>query len=395
MIFKNLQEIKDKLETIDNEISSTYFVERDGTGMYAVRSNSKETTVQVTANNDGSYSVECKDNGNVNDEITIDDLMFACLKQYLPEISMMRAVRGSSLLNDLAFKCHVLVEGDRGSGKTYEANQIAMNSNAVIIRINGSPAVESFDLLGGPFPVSNDVISSNNCLMDLFKQGSNGNNGVGTMFVWKDGPLTRAFRLANNGSKVIIIFDELLRVPARELNILLSALSPIEGRYYLPTGRIIRIEGGIGVEETVTAPVDNVWIIATTNTGGDYEVDDIDPALYERFMPIRKDTTVSSLRTILTKVLSEKNFNTDISTALIAFYERMVESKNKGLVWRTPTVRTLARAVLLANTERQIKDYLANQYLLWCNKSSLTGLPDEDEKRSILKYIYDAFLGLD
>lgn len=373
------------ITTVGTEDTPTYAVKNSINVMYV--------SYNITPNKVEFYASECP----FTVDVTTDDIISGIIYQYHLDIqsaSAFKEVKSTSVLEKFAFKCPVLIEGDRGSGKTYEANAIAKKLGAYIIRLNGHPGMDAIEMLGCCYPVASNVLNSQNCLLDLFVKQADKNN-QGQLFVWKDGALTRAYRLASQGKKVILIFDELLRVNERELNVLLSALTPIDNKYILPTGRIERIDGGAGVEEVIECPVENLWIIATTNTGYQFSVGDLDPALQERFLPIRKDTTYQSLEKILKINADSRGFDyKETVTPLLSFYERMQDSLRRGLVDKLPTVRTLSRCILLASCENDVKNVLAQQTLYWCKRDPRTGKPDEREKRSILKYIYDAFLGL-
>ena len=186
--------------------------------------------------------------------------------------------------------------------------------------------------------------------------------------VWKDGGLTEAIRRAKQ-EKTILIIDELLRIPNRELNILLSALTPLRGEYHLRTGRMVKAENGIGAEETLSCPVENLFVIATTNVGGQFSVDAVDPALAERFVVIRKDTTNKDLTEILGKKIADKGFSKEALEHIIKFYDIMQNALIQELVEYTPTLRTLARSIELADEEKDIAIFLYKQSLLWVRRN--------------------------
>jgi len=102
-----------------------------------------------------------------------------------------------------AFKKHLRLEGDKGSGKTHIATQRGKDKPIREILIGWHEKFESIDFLG------------------QFIQRQNGS------LLWKDGALSQAFRLAQKGIRTILIIDEMLRIPKTELNRLKSALSTI------------------------------------------------------------------------------------------------------------------------------------------------------------------------
>lgn len=266
----------------------------------------------------------------------------------------------------LAFKVPILIEGHRGAGKTYGAFAFSEDLGIKPIVINGHADLESIDLLG--------YYIKHNLTQNADGQPINwANPTVSTStvsdLVWKDGPLTEAFRKAEKGEKVIIIFDELLRVPQKQLNLLLSALSPYKGEYHLRTSHVVSItDDGVALEEELTVPADNICFIGTTNVGDEYAVDDLDPALAERFIILRKDTDKGTLTRILTKKIEEKHFSSKLLGKLTEFWAICENLKRQDLLAHAPTVRTLSRAIDLANDEASVKEMVAMQALLWVGR---------------------------
>ena len=190
--------------------------------------------------------------------------------------------------------------------------------------------------------------------------------------------------------KTVLIIDEILRIRQRELSILLTALSPDEGMYRINTGRIVGIEDGIAYEEELECPVSNLCVVATTNVGSEYAVDEFDPALAERFVVLRKDTSEAKLKSILTDLAAKRKMPKTIPTKLITFYKKMVETQSRGLVNRTPTVRTLVRALELAKDSDDVKRAIKTQMLLWVARDS-EGRPVAEQVEDVTKLIERCF----
>ena len=302
-------------------------------------------------------------------------------------------------LKRFAFKIPVLVEGDRGSGKTYEAFAYAKSLGIEPSFVGGHAGIESIDLLGCLVPYAGQeskIEDTSVSAADFFSGdyqmniSSNNNNSL----IWKDGPIAEAFRKAQNGKKSILIIDELLRIPQRELNILLTALSPVHGKYNLRTGRILEVIDGVAREEVLSCDTRDLFVLATTNVGGQYAVDTIDPALAERFIVLRKDTEFDTLVSILKQKAREKGFNETLAEKAGLFLNRMTDAKEQGLIEEVPTLRTLSRAFDLAEKEDEVKDYIFDQHLLWVARD-VYGKPDKEQVRCVKRILEDIIDNLD
>ena len=298
-------------------------------------------------------------------------------------------------LKRFAFKIPVLLEGDRGSGKTYEAFEYAKSLNIEPSFVGGHAGIESIDLLGClvPYAGQESKIEDTSVSAADFFSGDyqmKVSSGHSNSLIWKDGPIAEAFRKAQNGEKAVLIIDELLRIPQRELNILLTALSPVHGKYNLRTGRILEVINGVAREEVLSCDTRNLFVLATTNVGGQYAVDTIDPALAERFIVVRKDTEVDTLIDILKNKAEEKGFHYTLAQKAGLFFEKMTNAKEQGLVAEAPTLRTLSRAFDLADKEEDVKDYILDQKLLWVDRD-VYGKPVKEQIELIERIINDYF----
>lgn len=275
------------------------------------------------------------------------------------------AKHASVELAECAFRVPVLFEGDRGAGKTHEAREFARTNGYPCIEVHGHEGVEATDLLGYLTPYGNGM-------------------------VWKDGRLSQAVRAAKK-KKVVLILDELLRVPVNELSILLSFLSPDQGVYRLPTGRILSVEDGVGTEETLECPVQNLCVVATTNVGAEYAVEALDPAIAERFVPMRKGTEKAKLTLILKAVAKSKSLPASTVTSLLSFFDKMTGACSRGLMHRAPTTRTLVRALELADGDADsVRRFVLAQALLWVGRTS-DGAPIPEQMETLTEFVKTSF----
>lgn len=234
-----------------------------------------------------------------------------------------------------AFNNHVLLAGPRGVGKTFKVTQYAEDHHAKVIQLNGHSGIESIDILGYNIRASD---------------GS---------FVWLDGPLTEAFRVAQT-EPVILIIDELLRIKSRELNIFISSLTPnASNQFVLNTSRVIDIVDGIGRTEVLKIPAENLWVVATTNVGSDYDTDDMDLALADRFITFDLNMEESVVHTILSNVNAEtNNFDEMYITKLVNFFKAIEALVQSQELPHSINTRHLTKVLKLVKDPKEFKTYL-------------------------------------
>lgn len=290
-------------------------------------------------------------------EDTLDQLISAYQNGYSPKAESFQESEIFSIEN-LAFKIPILIEGDRGAGKTVKARKIGAMYDKYV-ELAGHESIEAVDLLGHYIPIGSDV------------------------WAWKDGPLAHAIRMASKGLKTVLVIDELLRIPQRQLSVLLTALAPtLDGKYRITIDNVKDVEDGIAQIETLECDVSNLAVIATTNIGSKYAVDEYDPALAERFWIIRAGTSVETLTRVLGEVVPKKGFSKSVIDKLILFYTRMVKLQLAGQMLEVPSTRTLCNVVNLSKSESDIPNGLRGMYLQWVARSS-EGIPNSIQKENI------------
>lgn len=269
------------------------------------------------------------------------------------------------ILARYAFRKSILIEGDQGSGKTVAARAFANQPGMIYLELGGNAGVTDMDLVGYNYPTFND-----------------------NKPIWIDGILSQAMRLASKDKKVVLVMDEFLRIPSEYLKVFLNLLSPIETSggnvFRLNTGRVLSVdETGIGTVEILTAPCENLCIVATTNVGAQFNVEDMDPALRERFVVVRKDTTEPFLRMVCTKLLSQKAFKAEeLVDRLVAFFSLMSRAYDDKKLRNKPSTRILADAILFANSEEDVYHHLRVSALQW-TANSHNGAPNPDQVEAV------------
>lgn len=268
-------------------------------------------------------------------------------------------------INKFAFRYPILAEGDRGAGKTFGVRRFGHLNNAEYVELGGHEDITDMEMLGYSMPHGGNVL-------------------------WIDGRLSQACRLAAKGKKVVLVLDEILRIPPGKLKLLLTFLTPDNGEYVLCTGRILDSEDGVAVQEVLRVPVANLCILATTNVGMQYNVEDMDPALRERFIVVRKDTTRDLLKKILSQYAEQRGFAATTVEALLTFYDKMLRAKQENLANDAPSTRILSNAITLADDEDDVKNILKMSNLQWVGNDTY-GKPIDEQLKMVNDAIDAAF----
>ena len=197
------------------------------------------------------------------------------------------------------------------------------------------------------------------------------------MFAWKDGVLTEAFRLAQT-ERVLLFIDEMLRAPVKELNILVGSLSPNSKRQYkLRTGRPMEEHMEVGEfivdEEILTIPMDNLFVVGTTNQGSGYNTGRIDKALKDRFRLYYQESTVDEVEEIIYEkafaLLKNEAPAKNLTTILISIMNEITEMKETG---NLPEVMSLRHFSEVLDTSKSAKDVKARMMDIAPNIVSIT-----------------------
>jgi nitric oxide reductase NorQ protein len=221
-----------------------------------------------------------------------------------------------------------LLIGPTGTLKTSTAKRAALDTGARLVVLKGRPGIEDRDFIGGVYP---------------------GMSGP----VWVDGPVTAAFRAAQEGP-VIFLVDELLRFNPLYLGALVGLLDPydedeLRAMGVDPVGSGTHLLAELPTGERVPTPAASLTLIATTNIGDDYvQATHLDAALLRRFEVVvdveRADAEVA-------RTIYAGEFGDDVAEVLVdieAFTHENL-ARDGGLLARpaNPGVLiNLARAVI-------------------------------------------------
>ena len=223
----------------------------------------------------------------------------------------------------------VLVAGEAGAGKTYTARAHARDAGFDhTIEVAALPDMESRDLIGGVAPNT---------------------TGKGSPFVYREGPLGQAFRLASEGKSVCLIVDEIFRMPARQRAVFLTALTPD----VVNCNRVYRLRtdqtDASGAPIIWEAPTNLLTVIATTNVGGEYDVEDDDPAGRERWLRVYVRCELTDVHRAVKWEAVQKGWTMNEVTGVASIMGKVWEVSRKlkldGLLGHALSVRLLARAI--------------------------------------------------
>lgn len=274
-----------------------------------------------------------------------------------------------AVLNKYAFNKHLLIISTAGEGKTFNVDKFADDSKCKKIFSSLHNGTESIDLLGMLIPT---------------KSGD---------LIWKDGPLTEAFRAAKT-EKVILIMDELLRARADELNIFIGSLTPnSKGQYVLNTGRIIDEKDGIAREEVLKIPVENFWTIAMSNYGSDYNVSTIDGAFLDRFRVIPYSMPEDIKKGIIKDMFSGIDGMEILQVnQTMALFKASATLSVKGYTKSHINLRNISECASMAD---DFDDYIGLLYDVIPNKININGdcTPDK-EQYAYLKEVINSSYGI-
>jgi MoxR-like ATPase len=174
-----------------------------------------------------------------------------------------------------------LLYGPTGTGKSV--------CEMEAMRLLTTPPVSKSKRKAAPTPFAHERVDGKEGMEDIDLIGAIVPQGADR--VWVDGPLARAFRRAQT-EKVVLFVDEITTIPTAHTNLLKGALNPTPRKLLelqgvtpqgnSPSDKFYYLEIP-QTTEILTAPVENLAVVAACNLGSQYAVHPLDPALERRF----------------------------------------------------------------------------------------------------------------
>lgn len=222
---------------------------------------------------------------------------------------------------DAAFVQHVLLAGERGSGKSFLARQAAAKYDAIYLEMQMHPSMEAWE----------------------FRAHDRAWNGkVFTVL----GKLAEAVYWIQQGKRVILCMDEFLNMNPLYTTVINSPLTLTDrDTYLIETGRIVDMGDGIGTVETVEVPSDMFWVVATSNIGARYNLDKIAPSVRARFQVILMNTNPERTKSILEKTLANYDMPVDFAEMFRKFLSACNQAVNENTLDEEATTRLACNVV--------------------------------------------------
>lgn len=257
------------------------------------------------------------------------------------------------------------IAGPGGHGKTHTVKSYALENDFNFVEVQGHAQIEALDLYGY---VSVD---------------DEGNKG------WLDGPISQAARKAAKGEKTVLFIDEFLNIPMRETAGMKAPFEPYKGHYYINTGRNVRGDEGLLVQEQLKVPVENLLICAAANIGSGYASESFEKALKQRFQILYYEAPLTKVKTVLLSIAKEKGFTSAVVDKLMAFHQAMGEYLDRGAISDTTSLRHLSRKILeLCEQEEDLPKVAVAQALQFVDFDD-DGKPIAEELEMVLEAIED------
>ncbi|WP_087864068.1 AAA family ATPase [Comamonas thiooxydans] len=249
----------------------------------------------------------------------LDDLL-AGVDDGSPEVLPDLLDEEDKVAYDNAFIQHVLLVGERGSGKTSLAREVADHYDAVYLEAQLHASTEAWELRA---------------------HDRSYNGKVYTVL----GKLAEAVYWIQQGKRVVLCFDEILNMNPAYTTVVNTPLSLTKNDTYLiETGRIKDAGDGIGLPEVIEVPADKFWVIGTSNVGSRYGTD-INPAVRARFKIILMNSNENRMAKILTKQLEKYEMPLEFATKFTTFMAAINSSVRENAMQEEATMRLATNVI--------------------------------------------------
>jgi polyhydroxyalkanoate synthesis regulator phasin len=271
-----------------------------------------------------------------------------------------------NMLKHYAFKKNLQFQGSKGCGKTYMAHEFIDSLGVDKFFLAGHNQIETLDILGHESIKGGDVF-------------------------WIDGALGAAFRNASKGIKSCLLIDEILRIPSKQLDILVSCLVPDnKGNYLLNTGRFLEVNDGVAVTEVLCAPKELLWVVTTTNVGADYDVENLETALSDRFIICNFPENKELLLNVATEQAKLKKYPQKIVKSLIKFHNTINALVDEGQLNKKSAMRHVCEIIEFSSNKDDIGAEIQRRALNWVDVD-MDGEPVQDEIEAVMMAYESAF----
>lgn len=225
---------------------------------------------------------------------------------------------------------------------------------------------------------------------------------------WNDGLISKAFRAAANGKKVIVCLDEIGRLPLNTQALFINIINPDNGYYKIVSTRVLNVtEENLSEVEEIICPVENLLFVATTNIGADYPNTDMsDKALASRFIQIPYNNLTS--KTLIEYIAKAKNIDFDDYTKHVIKFEDAIRKLKESDTFKGIDIPSIRWYLMLFNYIQSVlrsktvsKETINNNKILTqaldimkftiISKDPATGLPERESTEAVTTLLKELF----